>query len=170
MSLTDTIVADASPLIIAAHIGMLEHLPAILGNVTIPPIVAEECTKTNKSGAKLIANAINDNILTISHNTQHEFLSRIPYGIDSGEAEAIALALNLKARLLIDDKKGRKIAKHEGLGIFDFGVVLVKAKRAGVINAVLPILQHIDRLQYRISEQVTTEILTICGETIRNRE
>jgi hypothetical protein len=164
MNLTDIVVADASPLIIAVHTNLLMSLPVLLGSIYIPPAVAEECMRPNKRNAKVIEEAITSNVLTVSGKTEHDFLSRIPQGIDAGEAEAIALALNLKARLLIDDRKGRKIARHEGLSILGFGAVLVKAKHAGVIDKVVPVIRKMEAMHYHISERVVSEIIQLCGE------
>ena len=162
--MTDIIVADASPIIIATHTNLLLHLQSIVGRVIIPPKVAEECLKPLKNDSMAIKEAIEQNILTVSARVEHDFLSCIPHGIDAGEAEAIALALSLNARLLIDDRKGRKIAKHEGLHILGFGAILVKVKKAGIIPTVLPIIQHMHAMHYHISDRVVEEILMLCGE------
>jgi len=164
MSLADTIVADASPIIIAARTELLPHMPSLLGRIYIPPAVAEECAHPFKEGSQAVKQAIERNTLTVSDKIEHEFLSRIPHGIDTGEAEAIALALNLHARLLIDDRKGRRIAKHEGLHILGFGAVLVKAKRSGIIPAVLPVIKQMSAMRYHIAESMVKEILALCGE------
>ncbi|MEI6730915.1 MAG: DUF3368 domain-containing protein [Pseudomonadota bacterium] len=161
---SNTIVADSSPLIIAAHTGLLVHLPDILGVVFIPPKVSEECLQLGKPSANAIEDAIKCGILTVSTQIEHEFLTRIPSGVDAGEAEAIALALNLNAKLLIDDKKGRKIAKYEGLTVLGFAAILVKAKRSGIIDSVLPVIEQMNKVNYRISPRLLAEILQLCNE------
>jgi hypothetical protein len=64
--------------------------------------------------------------------------------LDRGEAEALALAAELKADLLlIDESKGRAIAAR--LGFVHIGLLgmLVQAKQRGLIVAVKPILDDL---------------------------
>ncbi len=163
--MSDVIVADASPLMIAAKLEFLDFFPAILGVVYIPPKVADECLKENaKEGASLIKKAIEDGILFVTETPSHEFLSRVPSGVDDGEAQAIGLALEMGARLLIDDLKGRKAAINEGISVFGFGVVIVRAKQLGIIPNVAPVLDQIKNHGYHVSPRVVKDILILSGE------
>jgi predicted nucleic acid-binding protein len=56
-----------------------------------------------------------------------------------GEAEAIALATELKADIVIIDERGaRQLATHAGLSVTGVLGILLRAKRAGQIPAVRP--------------------------------
>jgi predicted nucleic acid-binding protein len=62
--------------------------------------------------------------------------------LDGGEAEAIALSLEIGADLLLmDENLGRETARHLGLRYIGLIGALVMAKRKGLINAVKP---HLD--------------------------
>ncbi len=61
--------------------------------------------------------------------------------LHQGEAEAICLALEKKARLcLIDDKDGRIIAQSNNLPITGTLGILLKAKKTGLISSVKPLI------------------------------
>lgn len=60
--------------------------------------------------------------------------------IDAGEAEAIALAMELHARLIVmDERVGRKVAKEQGLNVVGIFGLLIQAKKEGLIKAVRPL-------------------------------
>lgn len=72
-------------------------------------------------------------------------LARLSEELDLGEAEAICLALELKAdRLLIDEAPGRAAALREGIPIIGLVGVLVTAKRAGHLGCVSPVLRQLE--------------------------
>jgi predicted nucleic acid-binding protein len=53
--------------------------------------------------------------------------------LDLGESEAIALALELALPLIIDEKKGRKIAMREGIKIIGLlGIVYLNIKKGNI--------------------------------------
>ncbi len=65
--------------------------------------------------------------------------------VGAGEAEAIELALELRAeRLLIDERKGRNLAVQEGLSVIGLLGVVLLAKRRGLIPSARALLQRMD--------------------------
>ena len=73
--------------------------------------------------------------------------------LDPGEAEAIILAEEINADLLIiDEKAGRKIANQLGLPVIGLLGILIQLKRKSVIEEVKPLLdQLIDEAGFRVS-------------------
>jgi hypothetical protein len=61
--------------------------------------------------------------------------------LDWGESEAIALALELKADLvLLDEQSGRYAAQHFNLKVMGVVGLLIRAKQLGFIAKVRPLL------------------------------
>lgn len=80
--------------------------------------------------------------------------------IDKGEASAIVLAIEMQnAILIIDDLKGRKIAKQMNL-VFSgsFGLML-RAKQEGLIKSIKPIIEKIRKSNFRFDEKLLKSIL-----------
>lgn len=65
--------------------------------------------------------------------------------LDPGEAEAIALALERRADLiLLDERRATRAARQLGLKTLGLLGVLLLAKRKGIIDRVRPLLDRLD--------------------------
>lgn len=86
--------------------------------------------------------------------------------MDEGEAEAIALAHELKADyLLIDERRGWKLAKSMGVQAIGLIGVLLNAKSLGVFPEVMPVIDALRNVAgFWISQDFYDDIRLIAKE------
>lgn len=146
------IIADTSCLIIYNKIDRLGILQEMFPDLIVTTEVAAEFGEL-------------PSWITIQEVPDKEAYKKLGEELGKGEASSIALALKFEECLLIiDERKGRKIA--EGLGIDTIGSlgILIKAKERRVIYEVKEILELIDRTDFRISQSVREAVLKQSGE------
>ncbi len=161
-----TVVSNTSPISNLAAIGQLSLLQQVYGSITIPQAVADEIAKvaTVYTQAASIPNQSWIAIQTVNDTTTIERLRGEK--LDAGESEAIALALELDAELLlIDEQLGRRIAVNEGLNITGLVGFLLEAKNRKLISRIKQIVDALMiQARFRISSQLYAEILRLAGE------
>ena len=158
------VVSDASPLIGLAAVGRLDLLQQLFGGLSIPTVVHEEVTRaTGRAGAEELATA---DWVTV-HSLSNDFLGRALVGeVDRGEAEAIALAVELKADLvLMDERRGRAVAARFGLRVVGVLGLLIEAKRKGLLDKVEPLLSDLlHKAGFRLGPELYRRVLEEAGE------
>ena len=84
-----------------------------------------------------------------------------------GEAEAIELARELRARrLLIDERKGRRLAVAEGVAVIGLLGVVLLAKRRQLISSARVLLQRLeDEAGMYLSEEIKSAALKTVRES-----
>ena len=116
------IISDSTTLIILFDLNRMELLSNLFPKIIIPLAVYEEIT-VKKS-------LVLPEFITVQQPKKCETLNTLKLVLDLGESEAIALALELESKLIIDEKKGRKIAMRQGLEIIGLlGIVYLNIKK-----------------------------------------
>lgn len=154
-------ISDSSPLILYARIGRLDLLHDVFGEMLIPRAVWDEVV-TQGGGRQGAAIGVPRWIGV--HNVQRGALSR--GGLDPGEAEAIALALEFGRTLplILDDKKGRRIAKRVGLPVIGSAGVLLLAKERRLISETRPLLDQLADSGLYLNNAVAASLLDLAKE------
>lgn len=172
--MSSLVVADAGPLIGLARIDQLSLLTALYGFVLIPePVLAELGVDADRPGARRLSTAlaegsIRPRALTPGSETD---LAGLRLLLDAGESAAILLAEQTDCRfLLIDERRGREIARRRGIPVVGLAGVLLAAKRSGLLESVGSVLADLSRQGYRLSDALVAEVLRLAGETGRQRD
>lgn len=86
-------------------------------------------------------------------------------GLDKGEAEAIAISIEVKADfLIVDEIKGRNIAEKMGINIVGLLGILIRAKQQNIIPEVKPLMEDLSRVGFRVNPILFEHILSITNE------
>ncbi len=162
------VVSDASLLIALARVGRLDMLPTLFGRVFIPRAVAQEIEVGGKAGSELLKQAAWIHIVDLQSQELAEELSSLHRNnvkLDKGEAQAIALALELDADyLLMDERRGRRVAESLGIDLIGVLGVLALAKRKGLLPEIRPALDALLRAGFRISNDLYRFVLEDADE------
>ena len=159
------VVSDTSPINNLAAIHQLHLLHQLYGTVLIPKAVYQELTDPDfpVAGAAEVQTFDWIQTHTVKDRTLVEALS---HELDSGEAEAIALAVEVQADLvLVDERRGRLIAARLNLVYTGLLGILVEAKSQSLISEVKPLLDElINEAGCWIADPLRNSVLQIVNE------
>ncbi len=132
------VVSNTSPVLNLAIIGQLDLLYQQFGEVLIPPAVLQELKVDGElPGVQPIRLALQHNWLRVIELSTTAVARALKRDLDNGEAEAIALSLQLGATtVLMDEHDGRAVAKAMGLTPVGVLGVLLRANRTGNLDSV----------------------------------
>jgi uncharacterized protein len=159
------IVSNTSPLTSLSAIGQFALLQHIFGEVHISEAVWEEL---NADGVRWPGqDAVATSTWIHRHPMTDEPLVRsLMRSIDQGEAESIALAVRLRADLVIlDDRDAREAAEALGLTVTGVLGILLRAKHKGLLPLVRPVLDALrSQAGFFLSDKVYLHTLRLAGE------
>jgi len=118
------VISDTTALIILAKSDLLSLLSNLFQKIYIPQAVYDELMFKDD----IVKYRINKfDVISIKPVSDLKTLERIKrLNIDKGEIEAISLAIELDLMLIIDERKGRKIALNQGLKIVGVLGILIE--------------------------------------------
>ena len=164
--MTRIVVADTGPLIALARVEQLDLLRRLYQEVCVPTAVHSELAMdSDRPGAIVLARAFEAGWITVRVAADANAVGELAKLLDPGEAEAIVLAEEQHARfLLIDDARGRRIARRRRIPVVGVAGVLLAVKSHGELAAVGPILEDLSRIGYRLSQRLIAAVLERAGE------
>lgn len=124
------IVSDTTSLIVLERLQRLSLLCEVFEQVLLPSAVLDEW-KQGALDTEIQLEATG--CIEIVRLTPSEQLGHLRLVLDNGEAEAITLALERQLPLLIDERKGRKIAQQQNLTVTGFVGMLILAVKKGIL-------------------------------------
>lgn len=122
-------------------------------DVLIPQSVQKELFKKEKEFFSSL------DILKVVEPKNYDLVKTLKLLVDEGEAEAIALAMELSLPLFIDDRKGRRIAEKIGLKFIGSLGLLKIAKERGIISKVKPFIKRPIDEGYYLDEKLIKQFL-----------
>jgi uncharacterized protein len=161
------VVVDSSVLITLAAGGQFHLLRELYATLYVPPEVWNEVTTAPKPfGTNETRQARDDGWLIIRTPASLAAIHALPFNLQPGETEALALAVELTgALLLVDDAQGRRAARALGIDYTGTLGVLLRAKaenRLATLTPVLTLMQQ--RTTFWLSEEVRHAVLAQAGE------
>ena len=158
------VVSDTSPIRALAHLDLLPVLHALFGKVLVPPAVVRELLDPPDRFVSLVI--ADYSFLEACSPADTGLVGRLRQTLDLGEAEAIALACEVRAEaLLIDEAAGRGVARQ--MGLLPLGTVglLLRAKERGLCGDIGPLLDRLrSELRFFISDSLFAKAVCWAGE------
>lgn len=157
------VISDASAIIALATINHLRILKELYTEIIIPQAVFEEIAVAgiDRPGSREIGDADWIRAQSVSNFEPVKHLN-----LGDGETEAIALALELGADLLLlDEIKARREAKRLGVRFVGLLGILVEAKARNKIEEVKPVLDALqNEAGFRIGQTLYNHVLESVDE------
>jgi predicted nucleic acid-binding protein len=147
------IISDTSCLIALSNIGMLHILKDLFEEVLITP------EENDEFGNQL------PNWIIVSQAKNKLKQTEIENKLDKGEASSIALALEIpSSTLIIDEVKGRNIAKNLNIEIIGTIGIIILAGKKGIVNDVISIVLKLVNNGFRLSNEIVDRIIENYGK------
>lgn len=158
------IVSDTSPVRALAHLGLLSVLQKMFGRVVVPRSVAMELFDPPSRYQSIDVSSYD--FFEIVVPADQRFVTRLTERLDLGEAEAIAVAVEMQAvTLLIDESAGRQVAMELGLSPLGTIGLLLRAKQSRLCGNIAPLLDSLrSDLRFHLSDSLYELGLRLAGE------
>ena len=146
------IISDSTTIITLLNIDRLDVLTNIFSCVYIPKRVYEEIV-------------IDENFFVTKEIEDKKLYTLLSKTLDAGECEAIVLAKEMRLSLIIDEKKGRKIASNLGINIFGFIGLLVLNYKNGLLTQedIIDVFYRAKEQGFRVGLRLENEFLGLIG-------
>jgi uncharacterized protein len=158
------VVSNTSPILNLAIIGRLTLLKDQFGVVHVPKAVQDELRpQEDRPGSEHIRKALKDGWLVVTAVSNTGMSDVLLAELDGGESEAIALASQMKAELvLLDERDARRVALRLNMKTTGVLGILLKAHRMNVIPDLSQALQDLKmKAGFHLSAELVRAILQV---------
>lgn len=160
-----TVVSNTSPILNLAAIGELDLLEKLFPALLVPSEVAAEIQRLAAVQPRFQTVRLPSSAQVCALQNQNVAIA-LAGELDSGEAAAIALAAEQRAGLLLmDELRGRRVAKRFGLSTLGLLGVLKLSKREGLVSAIAPLLDKLEtQAGFWVGGELRDRVLREAGE------
>lgn len=158
------LISNTSPIQYLYQTELLDLLPMLYGEVILPQAVVNELAEGGKLGVSLPDLTVLPWV-NIRQPRDLLILSPVADILGAGEQEAIALAVEITDSLVIlDDGLARRYAKTLGVQFTGTLGVILKGKQSGYLSEIMPVLDRLDSLGFRLDSSTRDSVLRLAGE------
>jgi uncharacterized protein len=159
------VIADTSCIQYLYQINLLNLLPVLYRQITIPAAVATELAQGRALGISL-PDPVTLAWLAIAQVSLTQLIPTIP-NLGMGEWEVISLSQATPNSLaILDDGLARAYAKQLNVSFTGTLGILLKAKQAGHISAIKPLLNQLDAIGFRLNATTRQTVIQLAGEIL----
>ncbi len=158
------VVVDSTPLIYLGAIGRFDLLRSLYGRILIPSAVFDEVVNQGEGrwGAQETAAADWVDVKSVSDPT---LAAALADHLDGGEREVIALATELRAKMVImDETAGRRELDARAIPYVGTIGALMQAKLRGLLAELRPELEQLRKCGFHVSDRICEACLRSVSE------
>ena len=158
------VVTNSSPIRALNHLGLLSLCRDLYDSVIVPEAVENELRSPTATCPEIEINEHPGFEVRTPQSNPAEL--GVPSDLDPGETQAITLAIELQADLLLmDERKGTAAARQLGLNTIGVFGILLEAKHRALIDRVLPYVDRlVSELRFFASPALRQRIAGLAGE------
>lgn len=156
------VVSNTSPILNLAIVGQLKLMHTLFGQVQIPPAVLSELkVQEERPGSSEIQVALKAGWIEVQEINSPLSVQLLQQTLDRGEAEAIALAMEVQADwTLLDERDGRRVAKSLGLRVTGVLGILLRAKHKGELHSLSEVIDAlVATAGFRIAPDLLAKVI-----------
>lgn len=155
------VVSDTTAISNLVQIDELKLLRELYQEVVIPKRVYEELLVLTEYNIP-IEILLKEGWIKVVDVSSRQMVISLREKLDRGEAEAIALAIEINAEyLLIDEKVGRVVARENQIAIIGTIGILIQGKKLGLVNSLQEKMDELRKIGFWISDSLYYRIIDI---------
>ena len=159
------LIADSGPLIALARLDLLALPKRYFDEIVVSSTVWREVSRRPRpSESERLQAALGQSIFVLADASGSMTEQLADARLDAGERRTLALGLALEATLLIDERRGRHVARELALPVLGTLGVLALGRQSGVIPAVKPLIDALQASGYDLSDALVEKVLSHLNE------